>query len=163
MFSLPKLIYNMAIQVGDVAPSFKLYDTDKNEISLSDFSGQNLLVLFFPMAFTGTCTTELCSIRDNIAEYNQLNTNVVAVSVDSPFTLGKFKEDQQLNFPLLSDFNKEACTAYDAIYEEFVLGLKGVAKRSAFVIDGEGKVLYAEVLENAPDLPNFEAVKASLA
>lgn len=109
------------------------------------------------------CTAELCSLRDDIAAYDSLNANVVGISVDSLFTLEKFKAEQNLNFPLLSDFNKEAATAYEAIYGDFVLGMKGVAKRSAFVVDQRGTIQYAEVLASAGDLPNFEAVKAALA
>ncbi len=152
----------MAVQVGAKAPAFKLYSSDKQEVSLSDYEGKNVVLLFFPLAFTGVCTTELCSMRDNIADYEGLDAQILAVSVDSLFTLDKFKTEQNLNFPLLSDFNKETAVAYGALYEEFVLGMKGVAKRSAFVIDGEGVVRYAEVLDNAGELPNFEAVKETL-
>lgn len=101
-------------------------------------------------------------MRDNIADYEELDAQILAVSVDSPFTLDKFKSDQRLNFPLLSDFNKEVSQAYGSYYDEFVLGLRGVSKRSAFVIDKAGVVQYAEVLDNAGELPNFEAVKAAL-
>jgi len=121
-----------------------------------------VVLLFFPQAFTGVCTTELCTMRDDIAFYQGLEAQVLAVSVDSVFTLGRFKEDQNLNFPLLSDFNKEVAPKYGAFYDEFVFGMKGVARRSAFVIDGEGIVRYEEVLESAGDLPNFEAVKETL-
>ncbi|MDN5216278.1 redoxin domain-containing protein [Fulvivirgaceae bacterium BMA12] len=152
----------MALNIGDTAPSFSLYDTDKNQVQLADFQGKDLVVLFFPLAFTSVCTTELCSMRDNIGDYNALNAEVVAISIDTPFTLGKFKAEQNLNFPLLSDFNKEVSKAYGAQYDEFVLGLKGVAKRSAFVVDAEGKIKYAEVLDDATKLPNFDAVKAAL-
>lgn len=152
----------MPIQIGDQAPEFKLFSTDKKEVALSDFKGQNVVLLFFPMAFTSVCTQELCSMRDNIAAYNNLNAQILAVSVDSPFTLNKFKEDQGLNFPLLSDFNKEASAAYDSLYEEFVMGMRGVSKRSAFVIDKEGIVRYAEVLDAAGNLPNFEAINGTL-
>ena len=152
----------MALNIGDTAPSFSLYDTDKNAVQLTDFQGKDLVILFFPLAFTSVCTTELCSIRDNIGDYNALNTEVVAISIDTPFTLGKFKAEQNLNFPLLSDFNKQVSKAYGAQYDEFVLGLKGVAKRSAFVVDPEGKIKYAEVLDDATKLPNFDAVKAVL-
>jgi len=152
----------MALQKGDTAPLFTLYDTEKNKVSLESYSGQNVLVLFFPLAFTGTCTEELCSIRDDIAAYEDLSTQVLAISVDSPHTLTRFKEEQRFNFPLLSDFNKEVSAAYGSQYEEFVLGMKKVAKRSAFVVDSEGKILYAEVLEEAGDLPNFDAVITAL-
>jgi peroxiredoxin len=153
----------MTLKIGDVAPDFTLISTEKTPVSLSDYKGKKVVVLFFPMAFTGVCTTELCSLRDDIATYSSLNAEILAISVDSPFTLGKFKEDQNLPFPLLSDFNKTASTAYGTIYEEFVLGLKGVSKRSAFVVNTDGKLAYAEVLESAGDLPNFDNVKAALA
>ena len=152
----------MAVQVGEKAPGFTLISSENKEVSLSDYEGKNVILLFFPMAFTGVCTTELCSMRDNIADYESLDAQILAVSVDSPFTLNKFKADQRLNFPLLSDFNKEAAPAYGSFYEEFVFGLKGVAKRSAFVIDREGTIRYAEVLESAGDLPNSKAVKETL-
>ena len=152
----------MNVTVGANAPSFSLLNTEKQKVSLEDYKGQNLVILFFPLAFTSVCTAELCSIRDNIGTYNGLNTAVVGISVDSPFTLGKFKAEQNLNFPLLSDFNKEVSQAYGAFYENFVLDLKGVSKRSAFVVDKEGVVRYAQVLESAGDLPDFEAVKTTL-
>ncbi|RZK35519.1 MAG: redoxin domain-containing protein [Pedobacter sp.] len=121
------------------------------------------MVHFFPMAFTGTCTTQLCTMRDSFGYYEGMNAAVVGISVDSPFTLAKFKEDQSYQFPLLSDFNKEASVNYQSIYEEFVFGLKGVSKRAAFVINEEGVITYAEVLENAGDLPDFEKIKAVVA
>ena len=139
-----------------------MIDTDKNKVTLSEYKGKNVLLLFFPMAFTGVCTKELCSIRDNIASYNAVNAQVFGISVDSPFTLAKFKEEQHLNFPLLSDFNKEVSETYGAIYEAFIGWMKGVSKRSAFVIDKDGIIQYAEVLESAGDLPNFEAINSTL-
>jgi len=153
----------MSVTIGSKAPAFTLVNTEKQKVSLEDFKGQNLVILFFPMAFTSVCTAELCSIRDNISTYNGLNTAVVGISVDSPFTLAKFREEQKLNFPLLSDFNKEVSQAYGAFYENFVLDLKGVSKRAAFVVDKEGIIRYAQVLESAGDLPDFEAVKKTLA
>jgi peroxiredoxin len=153
----------MSIAVGQQAPGFTLHDTDRNQVSLDSLKGKNVLLLFFPMAFTGVCTTELCNIRDNIAVYNNANATVLGISVDSPFTLAKFKAEQNLNFALLSDFNKEVSTAYGAIYESFIGWMNGVSKRSAFVIDANGVIQYAEVLESAGDLPNFDAVNATLA
>ncbi|MCU0392373.1 MAG: redoxin domain-containing protein [Thermoflexibacter sp.] len=150
------------LKIGDKAPDFKLFSSDKKEMNLNDYKGKNVIILFFPMAFTSVCTAELCSMRDDIAYYSGLNAEVLAISVDSPFTLAKFKEDQHLNFPLLSDFNKETSKSYDAFYEEFVLGMKGVSKRSAFVIDKDGVIRYAEVLDSAGNLPNFEAIKSVL-
>jgi peroxiredoxin len=125
----------MALKVGDKAPNFTLINTETKEVSLSDYKDKNVVLLFFPLAFTGVCTTELCEMRDNIVTYSDLDAEIVAVSVDSPFTLAKFKEEQKLPFPLLSDFNKTTSEAYDSIYEDFVLGMKGVSKRSAFVIE----------------------------
>ena len=153
----------MVLKVGDKAPSFMLKDSGLNDVDISSSSDQNTVLLFFPLAYTSVCTTELCTMRDEMSDYNDLNARVIAISVDSPFTLAKFKEDNNLNFTLLSDFNKEVSRAYDAIYEDFVAGMKGVSKRAAFVIDKNGVIKYAEVLENAGNLPNFEAVRKALA
>lgn len=153
----------MSIQAGAVAPDFSLFDTDKNKVSLADQKGKNVVVLFFPLAFTGVCTTELCNVRDNIAVYNNTNAVVFGVSVDSLFSLGKFRDEQKLNFQLLSDFNKEAATAFGVLYETFpAFEMQGVSKRAAFVIDKEGVVRYAEVCPTPGDLPNFEAIQQTL-
>jgi peroxiredoxin len=148
----------MSIQSGQSAPQFTLFSSELKEVSLADFKGKKVVLHFFPMAFTGVCTTQLCTMRDNFGYYNDLNAQILAVSVDSPFTLAKFKEENNYQFPLLSDFNKEVSTAYGAIYHDFVFGMKGVSKRAAFVIDQEQKVIYAEVLEVATDLPDFSAI-----
>jgi glutaredoxin-dependent peroxiredoxin len=153
----------MPIKLGDKAPDFTLRNSEKELVTLKQYRGQNVVLLFFPMAFTGVCTKELCSMRDSIADYAKLNAQVLAVSVDSVFTLGKWKEEQHFNFPLLSDFNKTVSKKYDSLYKDFVFEMKGVSKRSAFVIDREGTIKYAEVLESAGDIPNFDAVKAALA
>lgn len=152
----------MALQTGEKAPIFSLYNTDKELVSLADYQGKNVLILFFPLAFTNVCTAELCSIRDGLAEYQGLNTEILAISVDSPQTLKQYKISQEYNFSLLSDFNKEVSTAYGSIYELFSLGMRGVSKRSAFVIDQDGVIQYAEVLENAGEVPNFAAIKEIL-
>jgi peroxiredoxin len=151
-----------SIQIGQPAPEFTLYNSEKQKVSLGDFKGKNVLLLFFPQAFTGTCTKELCSTRDNIATYNDANAQVLGISVDSLFTLAKYKEDQHLNFPLLSDFNKTVSTEYDCLYDTFAFDMHGVSKRSAFVVDKQGIIRYAEVLETASDLPNFEAIQKAL-
>lgn len=150
----------MSIQIGQPAPPFTLISSDLKEVSLANFTGKKVIIHFFPMAFTGTCTKQLCTMRDNFSYYEDLNAAVLGISVDSPFTLAKFKEEQSYQFPLLSDFNKEVSKAYDAIYDEFVFGLKGVSKRAAFVIDENQQVIYAEVLESAGDLPDFTAIEA---
>ena len=149
----------MTIQPGQKAPDFILYNSDKKPVTLAEQQGKNVLLLFFPLAFTGVCTRELCSVRDSITQYNTANAQVFGISVDSPQTLAKFKAEQGLNFTLLSDFNKEASTAYEAIYDNFAGWMKGVSKRAAFIIDTEGLIRYAEILENASDLPNFEAIR----
>lgn len=152
----------MQIQKGQQAPDFTLYDSAKNKVSLHDYKGKNVVLLFFPLAFTSTCTKELCHVRDNISQFNSLDAQVFGISVDSLHTLAKFKAEQQLNFPLLSDFNKEVSKTYDTIYSTFSYDMEGVSKRSAFVIDGAGMVQYAEVLENAGELPDFKAIEQTL-
>lgn len=152
----------MQLKVGDKAPNFTLRNTEKKEVSLEGHKGKNVVVLFFPLAFTGVCTEELCSVRDDMSSYESLGAEILAISVDSLFTLDRFKAEQEYNFELLSDFNKEVSRAYGAIYDDFVLEMKGVSKRAAFVIDGEGTICYAEVLENAGDVPNFDLVKKTL-
>jgi peroxiredoxin len=153
----------MAVTVGQKAPEISLFNSEKNKVNLSDYLGKKVVLLFFPQSFTGVCTTELCSVRDNIVSYQNVDAQVLAISVDSIFTLNRFGQEQSLNFPLLSDFNKEAATAYGCIYENWIFDMKGVAKRSAFVIDREGVVQYAEVLESPADIPNFEAIQKVLA
>jgi peroxiredoxin len=154
----------MTIKKGDKAPDFTLFNTEKNPVSLTDYKGKNLIVHFFPLAFTGVCTKQLCTVRDAISMYKNDSADVVAISIDSIFTLGKFKEEQNLSFDLLSDFNKDVSAAYGSMFETFpAFGMKGVSKRSAFVIDKEGVIQYAEVLESPGDLPNFDAINATLA
>jgi glutaredoxin-dependent peroxiredoxin len=152
----------MKIEIGQAAPDFTLYDNEKKQVTLSELKGEPVLLLFFPLAFTSTCTKELCAVRDNIAWYNNVNTKIFGISVDSLHTLARFRQEQQLNFTLLSDFNKEASVAYDSIYERFGYNMKGVSKRSAFVIDKNGIVRYAEVLDNASDVPDFNAIQKVL-
>ena len=153
---------NMALSIGQKAPDFSLYNTAKEKVNLADYRGRNVVILFFPLAFTSVCTAELCHVRDNFSTYGQLNAEVLAISVDSLQTLGRFKEDQNLNFTLLSDFNKTTARAYDSLYETFGYDMKGVAKRAAFVIDAEGVIRYAEVLENAGEQPSFEKIENTL-
>ena len=152
----------MAIEVGQLAPDFTLFSDEKKQVSLSDFRGKNVVLNFFPAAFTGVCTAQLCDARDNMKKYESLNAQVLSVSVDTPFTLAKFKADNEYNFPLLSDFNKTVIDAYGLYLENFVFGMTGVSKRAIFVIDTEGVVRYAEVTPSAGDTPNFAAVRAAL-
>jgi peroxiredoxin len=153
----------MSTTIGQAAPNFTLFNTEKKEISLTDYKGKNLVILFFPLAFTGVCTAELCSIRDNYNTYTALNAEVIGISVDSLFALEQFKIAQNYHFDLLSDFNKTASKDYDTMYDTFAFGMLGVSKRSAFVVDKNGILQYKEVLEDAGKQPNFDAIKACLA
>lgn len=146
------------LKISDTAPDFTLYSTSKQAVTLSSLRGKPVVLLFFPAAFTSTCTKELCSVRDNIGFYNNLNAVVFGISTDMVYSLIKFKEEQHLNFDLLSDYNREVIHQYHTAYETFSFGMRGVAKRSAFVIDAEGKIKYAEVMENASLVPDFESI-----
>ena len=152
----------MAISVGDKAPAFELYSTRKELVTLDSLKGKQVVLLFFPAAFTSTCTLELCTVRDSLTWYNQVNAEVFGISTDMVYTLIKFKEEQHLNFELLSDYNKEVSERYESLYETFSFGMKGVSKRSAFVIDSSGIIRYAEIVDKAGELPDFEKIKAAL-
>ncbi|PKO18015.1 peroxiredoxin [candidate division BRC1 bacterium HGW-BRC1-1] len=153
----------MPITVGQDAPEFEIpLAGGKEKFILSNCKGKhNAVLLFFPLAWTPVCTSELCAMRDSFQEYKDLDAHVVGISVDSPFALAKFKEENNYPFDMASDFNKDVSKAYDTLYED-LMGFKGVCKRSAFVINKEGKVVYAEVKEDAHDLPDFEKIKAAL-
>ena len=152
----------MAISKGDVIENFTLQNSNGEQESLSDLAKKGKVVLlFFPLAFSSTCTEELCVTRDNMKLYNSLKATVAAISVDSFFVLKEFKKANNLNFTLLSDFNREVSEQFDIIYEDFY-GLKGVPKRAAFVINENLKVEYAEVLEDASNLPDFRAIQKVL-
>ena len=150
------------LQPGQEAPDFTLYDTEKHPVTLSQFRGRQVLLLFFPLAFTSVCTEELCAVRDELKIYESLDVQPLGISVDSLYALRKYKAEQNLNFPLLSDFNKDVSESYDCLYQQFGFGMKGVSKRAAFIVDAEGIVQYAEVLENAGLQPDFEAIKVKL-
>jgi len=144
------------------ASDFTLFDTAKNPVSLHDFKGRNVVLLFFPLAFSSVCTKELCYVRDNMALFNNVDAQVLGISVDSLYTLAKFKEEQGLNFPLLSDFNKEVSKLYNSLYEQWNYNMKGVSKRASFVIDRKGDIRFSQILENAGDFPDFDAIQSTL-
>lgn len=152
----------MAIQVGQQAPDFTLFDSDKNEVSLSALKGNNVLLLFYPLAFTGTCTAEMCSVRDSMNVYNDANAKVLGISIDNVFIQDKFKKEHNLQFPLLSDFNKTTIKDYGIVHDTFAFGMQEVGKRAAYVVDKEGVVQYAEALDVPTDLPDFEAIQETL-
>ncbi|MCE1187857.1 MAG: peroxiredoxin [Ignavibacteria bacterium] len=154
------------LKVGDLAPDFTLKSSNTEDVTLSSFKGKNVVLLFFPFANTGVCTKELCSFRDSMTRYNSMNAQVLAISVDSPFSLQMWGEKNGFQFPLLSDFNKEVAPKYDALFDVFVPGkfdYLGVCKRAAFVIDKEGVVKYTEVLASPGDEPNYEAIEKIVA
>lgn len=152
----------MSLKVGDEAPNFILQNTEGNNVELYErLQEQRVLILFFPLAFTNTCTEELCTIRDNMKLYNSLEAEVLGISVDSFFTLKEFKKSENLNFTLLSDFNRDVSEKYGTLYKDFY-GMKGVSKRSAFVVDKDKTIKYAEILEEASELPDFNAIQQVL-
>jgi peroxiredoxin len=152
----------MAVQVGQEAPDFTLKSSDMEDGTLSSFRGdKNVVLLFVPLAFTGVCTQELCSVRDNLNDYASLDAEVLGLSVDSPFSQKEWKAKERLNFTLVSDFNREVVQAYGATFGDS-FPFHGVAKRSAFVIDKAGIVRYAEILDKASDLPNFDKINETL-
>ncbi len=152
----------MAIRTkGEKAPEFKLVGTDLEPIQLQDYKGKNLILHFFPLAFTSVCTTQLCTANANENDYNALNAEVVGVSVDSPFVLDKFAKENDLRFKLGSDFNREVSKAYGVLFEDDFAGMTHFSMRSAFVIDKEGTIQYAEVTDGKR-LPSFENIRKTL-
>ncbi|MAL16399.1 MAG: peroxiredoxin [Balneola sp.] len=147
----------------DKAPNFTLKDTNNEDVTLESYKGEkNVVLLFFPLAFSGVCTKELCTTRDNLKIYEALDAEVFGISIDSFFTLKAFKEANNLNFKLLSDFNKEVSEMYGVLYQDF-FGMKGVAKRSVFIIDQQGRVAHSEILEDSGEMPNLSKVQQVLA
>jgi peroxiredoxin len=156
----------MALKVGDKAPDFKLFNQDGEPVSLSDYKGKKVVVLFFPAANTGVCTKEMCTFRDDLKEFEKMDAQVLGISVDTHYSLKMFQEKNNYNFPLLSDFNKKVINDYDVVLDVFAPGkfdYQKVAKRSAFVVDGNGTLKYVEVLASPGDEPNYEAIKKALA
>jgi len=153
----------MAIATGTKAPDFTLKTKTAEgleDVTLShNFGKRKTVLLFFPFAFTSVCNEEMCSVDPGL--YAKLDAAVYGISVDSPFAQEEMALKHGFKVPLLSDFNKEVCKAYDVCYED-LLGFKGVAKRSAFVIDQEGKVLYSWASDDPHDLPNFDEVQGAL-
>lgn len=147
----------MSVDVGSKAPDFTLMNQDRTPVTLSALRGQPVVLAFFPAAFSGTCTTEMCTLRDWLAELNKTNATVLGISVDSFFALKAFRDHERLNFPLLSDFNKTAIRAYGVVNPDMI-GLHDIAKRAVFVLDAEGVVQHKEVLEDARNEPNYAEV-----
>lgn len=160
----------MALSIGTKAPDFSLSSKSSEGIKLvtlsDNFGKQNTVLLFVPMAFTSVCTTELCQTSSELDAYKELNAVVYGISGDSPFALEVWAEKEKISIPLLSDYEHLVTKAYGVAYESFLpdrnLPMGGVAKRSAFVIDRNGTIQYAESSDNPRQLPNFEAIKAKL-
>ena|SRR3984957_2739870 len=152
----------MSADVGAKAPDFTLTNQDREPVTLSAQRGHPVVLAFFPAAFSSVCTKELCTFRDRLASLNQANAQVFGISVDTFFTLKAFQADQKLTFPLLSDFNKQAIRDY-GVFNEDMIGLKGIAKRAVFVLDRDGVVRYREVLDDARNEPDYEKVFKALA
>ncbi len=161
----------MSLAVGTKAPDFTLSTKTADgprQIKLSDqFGKKNTLLLFFPMAFTGTCTTEMCDVSNGLQAYSDINATVYGISGDNPFAQEAWAKKEKITVPLLSDYEHKVAKAYGVAYDSFLpqsnLGMAGVAKRSAFVIDRNGVIQYAEVREDARELPDFHKIKAKLA
>jgi peroxiredoxin len=151
----------MSADVGSKAPDFTLMNQDREAVTLSAQRGRPLVLAFFPAAFSSVCTKELCTFRDSLTRLNQAKAQVYGISVDTFFTLKAFREDQKLTFPLLSDFNKEAIRDY-GVFNEDMIGLKGIAKRAVFVIDKDGVVRHREVLEDARKEPDYAKVLSAV-
>jgi len=153
----------MALKVGDKAPDFTLYDTDRKERTLKEFLGKKTVLAFYPGAFTGVCSKEMCTLRDSLASFEGMNARVVGISVDAPAANKGFADVNKLTYPLLSDFTRSVSKAYVGLYENFG-GLKGLttAKRSVFVLDAQGMVKYAWVTENPGDEPKYDEINAAL-
>ena len=153
----------MAVQVGDNAPDFTLVDGDKKPRSLSEFFGKKSVLAFFPGAFTGVCTKEMCTLRDSMSRFNELNAQVVGISVDAPFSNNAFATQNNLQFPILSDYSRSAVKAYGIVLENFA-GLAGysAAKRSVFVLDKGGVVRYAWVSDIPGVEPNYEEISKTI-
>ncbi len=154
----------MSLKEGEIAPDFRLQDTEGEYVELYDRlgRGQQVVLLFFPLAFSSTCREELCTVRDNKKMYDSLNADIIGISIDSFFTLREFKKALNLNMTLLSDFNREASSRYDVLYDDFY-GLKGVTKRAAFIVGEDKKIRYAEVMDDADNLPDFDVIVEKLA
>jgi peroxiredoxin len=153
----------MAIKIGEKAPGFILSDTDKKPRSLQEFFGKKTVLAFFPGAFTGGCTKELCTLRDSMSIFNSLEAQVVGISVDSPFANKAFATQNNLQFPLLSDYSREVIRLYGLAHDDFG-GLKGytASKRSIFIVDTTGTVRYAWITENPGVEPNYDEISKAL-
>lgn len=153
----------MAADVGQAAPDFNLYDTGLQARKLSDFRGQNVVLAFFPGAFTGVCTTEMCTFRDRADRFNSMNAQVLGISVDAPFSQKAWSDQNNLNFPLLSDFGREATNAYDVALPNMArMDGYTASQRAVFVVDKEGVVRYKWVADVPTNEPDYDEVQSEV-
>ena len=152
----------MAAEVGSKAPDFTLVNQDRENVTLSQqLAKGNVVLAFFPGAFSGTCTKEMCSFRDTMSHFTGVNATVLGISTDTFFTLKAWGDQQHFGFPLLSDYNKDVMRAYDVVNPDMI-GLKNIAKRAVFVVDKGGVVRYREVLEDARNEPDYRKLNEAL-
>ena len=153
----------MPVSKGDRAPGFKLPPRKPGEVVDvgADIGKHKVVLLFFPLAFSPTCTTEMCTMRDSWKQWEGLGAKVYGISVDSPFVTDRFRTEEKIPFPILSDFNRDVTRSYGVLYED-LFGMKGVSKRAAFVIGRDGKVAYAWVSEDAGKEPNYDEVQQAV-
>lgn len=152
----------MTVEIGDRAPAFKLPHKPKDLTDVGQHIGSEpVVLLFFPFAFSSVCTAEMCHFRDNWSQYAALGARVFGISIDSPWVTDKFRQEQNIPFPILSDFNKEVSRQYGVLLDD-LMGLKGVANRAAFVIGEDGRVKYAKVSENPGVQVDFSEIQAAL-
>ena len=153
----------MPVDVGQAAPDFSLYDTDRQQRTLSEFKGQNVVIAFFPGAFTGVCTTEMCTLRDSLSQFNSMNAQVIGISVDGAMVQKAFSDQNNLGFTVLSDFQRQAVSLYDVPLPNFA-GMDGyvAAQRSVFVVDKEGIVKYKWVADSPGNEPNYEEIQRAV-
>ena len=153
----------MPLSIGNRAPDFTLFDTERKPRSLKEFLGTKTVLVFYPGAFTGVCTKEMCAFRDSLASFSSLNAQVVGISVDSPFANKGFADHNKLSFPLLSDFDRKVSSQYSGLFSDFA-GVKGyvVANRAVFILDSQGTVKYAWISESPGVEPNYEEIQQAV-
>lgn len=156
----------MSLKIGDKAPEFTLPSftpaPELTQVSLSSYKGKNVVLLFFPQAFTGVCTAEMCAMNENFNAYKNMNAEILGISVDGTFVQKAFADKNGITIPLLSDFNKVVVKAYDVLRPEFAHGMKGTAERAVYVIDKDGVIRYVEVMASPGDQVNFDGIKKAV-
>ncbi len=154
----------MAVEVGQSAPDFTLYDTDRNQRSLSEFRGKNVVLAFFPGAFTGACTNEMCTFRDQLGQYEGMNAQVIGITVDPPFAQKAWCDANNVTYPFLSDYAREVTNLYDLAFPNLA-GLQGyvACNRAVIIVDGAGVVRFTWTAPSPPTEPDYDEVRSAVA